>query len=59
LKPGESGAGNVEGDSKNGVVDSVESCSEIQEDEDGEMTSISGENNVSGDFKEGCFSVVF
>lgn len=40
------------------MVDSVKSCSEIQEDEDGELTSVSGEEDIIGDFEESCFSAV-
>lgn len=62
FEPGKGGASDVEGrfeaGKKNGVVYSVKSCCEIQEDENSEMTSISREEDVIGDFKEGCFSAV-
>ena len=35
---------------KNGVVDGVESCSEVQEDEDGEVAGVCGKEDVVGDF---------
>lgn len=41
------------------MVNSVKSCCEIEEDEDGKMTNISREEDVVGDFEEGCFSAVF
>ena len=40
----------------NGVV---ESSGEVEEDEDGEMAGVCGEEDVVGDFQEGCFSAVF
>ena len=62
MEPGEGGAGDAEGrfeaGKKNGVVDSVESCSEVQEDKDAEVTRVSGEEDVVGDFDEGCFSTM-
>lgn len=62
FQPGECSASDVEGGlkagKKNGVVDGVECCSEVQEDEDGEVAGVCREEDVVGDFQEGCFSAV-
>ena len=41
------------------MVDGVESSSEVQEDDDGEMAGVCREEDVVGDFQEGCFNAVF
>ena len=40
------------------MVNGVKSCSEVQEDEDGEVAGVCGEEDVVGDFQESCFSAV-
>ena len=42
----------------NGVVDGVKSCSEVEEDENAEVTRVSGDEEVLGGFEEGCFCAV-
>lgn len=41
------------------MTDSVEGCSEVQEDEDGEVAGVGGEEEVISDFEQSCFSAVF
>ena len=38
--------------------DGVEGGAEIEEDEDGEMTRVGGQEDIVGDFCECCFSAV-
>lgn len=40
------------------MVDGVKSCSEVQQDEDAEMTRVFREDDVIGVFEEGSFSVL-
>ena len=40
------------------MIYGVEGCSEVQEDEDGEVAGVCGEEDVIGDFQEGCFCAV-
>lgn len=50
--------GRFEAGKKNGVVDNAKSGSEIQGNEDGEVTRDCGEMDVVGDFEVGCFNAV-
>ena len=40
------------------MVDGVKSCSEVKNDENAEVTRVSGKEEVLGDFEEGCFCAV-
>ena len=61
FEPGECNASDAEGGLKvgeeNGVVDGVEGCGEVQEDEC-EVARVSGVEDVVGDFQERCSCAV-
>ena len=50
--------GGLKAGEKNSVVDGVESCSEVKEDEDGEVVGVCREEEVIGYFQDGFFSAV-
>ena len=43
---------------EDGVIDGVKGCAEVEEDEDGEGTSVGGSEDVVGDLDESGFSAV-
>ena len=62
-EPGEDGASDasvvLKAGKEDGVVDGVESCSEVEKDENGEGAGVCREEYVVGDFEKGGFGTVF